>query len=815
MINAKNAYSIIADLGLKENRLNLTLGHAFSLNNRFKITVEVLAQQQTFDFNSGSIDEWVSQYAGGVAFQHIVGIGFLHDIEIGAYYAQALNRTLDSVFYYKDDEPFLNYRHIAGAASRGVNAAIGIHPWKTGTILFTGYYDFIHYRNHYNDVSADDSQALGYGITLTQYISSSLQATARYIKRSVYISLEAGINFCHNIFHDTRAMSLSISVQRSSTDNVPDDNRATIELNYYFAPINNRYHTPSFQLQSVPLWVGHPVVKMAHVLVAADQMIKKANVTATISDNAVLSFKALTQNGRFAEQISWHGVTTNVPGSHLIYYLTLKKSPTLASTQPLLNNASILGNSYIAENLDSDTTYTVRLIAVDETTGVSHQYTGTFSTGEAQDIITWPTDLKPRLIDLTKQDNGIFHARLTFNLAESSLDSTLSYKVSIKDNDTNKIIFKRDHYSSTDVEEGIAIDGDVYSGKTYTVIVIPSNAFGTMGKSATGTVNITAGSMSWSQTGPHFEKDVSDATQGTLQWSEAMPSVASDTIHYAVSTGDASTPLLGKYTCNDNTRLCFVSISNLVPNITYRATILASDTYDQDQTQTIAFSTSQRKGTITWNNFSASIASNQIVRWHAATSSKTGALVNYTLTITYTDDRGEQTLVDHQKIQSANDQLSYQLNSTYFLPGVSYHLSFTAQDALDSNTLQKDINEKIDYPLIWTWNHTATVNVKAVGMAEKDYTIMINPDVTLAPALGTVKYNYKIYKSKNADTNITNADTLVTEGEYTGMPMTKKYKVIRNLPFTYYKVRITAYVNHFKNDADSDLTQTTDISERS
>jgi hypothetical protein len=323
LLNPQNAFAIEGAIGAKENRVNLTFGHVLSPRQRMKITAERLAQKQAFDFYSGSIDEWVSQYAAGGEYQYLVGKSAINNISIGGYYARALDKSLDPILYLDDDNNyFINYRHIAGATSMGGNISLGLQPWKTGLITLTSYYDSVRYNSIYSDVSAEDSNTFGYGIELEQYLSSALKASLKYSARAFYDTIQAGIQFFHNIRHDKAAIGVSLGVSRTNYNTLTETNTAnssenaiTIDLQYYFTPIRNAYTMPSFNFESLTSWVSNPAVRMETVLAAADQ----ENIAAELIWSKSLTFTPVDIN---TEIISWStNASSNVPDSSIAYYL--------------------------------------------------------------------------------------------------------------------------------------------------------------------------------------------------------------------------------------------------------------------------------------------------------------------------------------------------------------------------------------------------------------------------------------------------------------------------------------------------------------
>ena len=769
MISQKSAYAIEADLGFKMDRLNLTIGQALTKTNRIKLTVEGLAQKQSFDFDSGSVEKWVSQYAGGGEFQHILGEGFLNNISLGGYYAQALNKTLDPVLYFDaNKDGWINYRHIAGAVSKGVNTSLGVRPWKTAIITLTGYYDWLHYRNIYENVSAEDSNELGYGISLSQYISSSLEVTANYINRAVYRSIEFGLSFCHNIFHDTRSLALSISGARSSSDNVSRENSLTIGFNYYFAPMNNTYHIPGFQMSSFKAWISKPAVRMDQVLAAADQMSERAKVSSPTSN--VFTYSEVDTTGTITEQISWDGITSNVPNAQLEYYLTIKDDTSASTNSQLKNDESSLpdnqlvhGTTYTVHNLNSGGAYRVILRAVEKNSGADSIFSDTFTAGT--DKITWPDGFEPKLIDVTMKDNGVVRAKLTFDTAYSSQHLEILYDVEIKDGTTS--IFHEKDLKNENVKQGINIDCDLHKGKSYTVIVTPSDNAGTADPQ-TNTVNTDYGKMNWSDAGLSYTAG-SDLKTVILQWSQAEPSVPNDTVYYSIKISKnpgKTTPEIGQYSCDQAKKLCWASVSNLTQNTEgYQAMISASDQYDEPpDSKLLPFSTKQTG--INWMVEQVGFSQNdKVITWNSAQPSDPKDKVIYHITVVSEDGTK---VIDNKASDSNGTKAQYSIKgSDNILQNHEYYVMLTASDTKDKPETRGEANKSstlffmVD-PGNMQWKN-ANADLDEISTQENSVTLKWSQAI---PSIEhtTITYKVEIHGGDTIERTIFSNDTNYCEG---------------------------------------------------
>ena len=584
LINEKNAYGIEADVGIKSNRINLTLGHAFSSKNRIKFTVERLAQKQSFDFDSGSMDHWVSQYAGGAEFQHILGQGVLNNVAVGGYYARALNHTLDPIIYNEAGVPWINYRHIAGASSRGLHTSFGIRPWKTGMVTLTGYYDCVNYDNQYANVSASNSSELGFGIELNQYISPSMQGNFSYVYRATYETIQAGIEWIHNIFHQTHSLAWSVTGSHSSSDNVPHDNSLTIGMQYYFKPIANIYRIPEFHWTSLKNWTSQPAVRMDQVLVAADQAT--AQVMISWHGAKMLTFSTVRSKGVIDEHIHREDAMINIANGNLEYFLTVNeiaspvRNTTLFKQDDLKKEQPMTGHDLTQHNIKTGVKYQVILRVHDKTTGAFREYEDYFQVNSGS--IIWPEVFNPKFIYIDRDDDLNVHGRVSAIPPISTVSDKVILTASIREHDTGKSVYEGQP-SSEDVRNGIDVH-ELRPSVKYDFSIDPTDEYGTKGqaKTATFVVKPVNGKMQWTVHNIIFTAiNPHDMTQGgRIQWSAAVPSHLHDTVKYTVTIN------LGAQKITQTTQQNFLDITKgqLQPNTTYAVTLSAHDAADADVT---------------------------------------------------------------------------------------------------------------------------------------------------------------------------------------------------------------------------------------
>jgi hypothetical protein len=544
----------------------------------------------------------------------------------------------------------------------------------------------------YNRVSAPNANKFGFGLCLNQYISKSLQGNISYRHRAVYKTIEAGLEWFHNIFHGTRALSLSLSASHSSSDNVPHDNSLTFGLQYYFMPITQTYHIPDFSMNTFKTWVSKPVVHMAQVLAAADQKSVQASIFPVASN--VFSFQEIDNKleGTIAEQMRWN-VNTNIPQAQLEYHLTILKvsqhssSINILKDTPIVSDKVLYESAYLDRDVRPNQTYKVILHVVEKKTGLSKTYTGSFSTND--DMMTWPKALNPTFTNTYTDKDRTIGGLLSFNTAQSSLASNMHYNITLQPALNNKPSFSYNDYSADDIKKGVSVKG-LIPGITYHVIVEPYDDYNIKGPIAKGDIQSSkAGTITWLSNDSKFTSNEYDPAKGTIYWHVAIPSFGtSSDMNYTVDvTGGNRLPTISHYTCSGN--ICSASISNLERNTDYTSTITATDISDNPASQTVRFHTNTL-GKFIWHNVSPQVSNDhQTLSWNAAMPSS-NATVTYTLTVSYQDDNGQFHTFAGGAVSTTDTH--YRFANNVFLPGVSYSVTITANDDCDSNTTQSAVN---------------------------------------------------------------------------------------------------------------------------
>lgn len=270
-----NGINLLVDYGANERRANITLGHVWDGHQQAKITYEYLTQRLPYDFDSGTVKEWVNQNAIGAAYQYLFFNHWIHSVDLNAYYIQANNKDdLSDVIFNRDDETLINFRRIAGGKEGTGTANISIHPFRQALISLGGGYSQIDYDIKYEDHSNNTTFAYNAGIEYLFNsrikISSNLTHDAAQTEEKVRLStivlpkIEAALS--GDFSQGLNSLSNSTSVLFS--------------LAY---PVSGYTLFSEDSLASLKAWVQQPVVHAPRVLAIKDEETKQIIITSSSS----------------------------------------------------------------------------------------------------------------------------------------------------------------------------------------------------------------------------------------------------------------------------------------------------------------------------------------------------------------------------------------------------------------------------------------------------------------------------------------------------------------------------------------------------
>lgn len=290
LLNSTNAISLLGSYSGQENRIDITWAHAWNARQRTKISVERLSQELDFDYDSGSVSEWVPQYAVGAGYQYLFDQGWLNAMELSGYYAQAESQDLDTVRFTGDDGYLYdNYRHIAGATSKGLAVTADVLPWQTAMLSLGLNYDEVAYDTKYEDTDAEDSKGLGFTLGLEQILSKHSKFELTASQRETYDTYSAKVSVL-----TPNNMELGVMTEATMGNDNTNENRYSVDFAYYIDD-DSRYETgysvgAAASSSSLASWAAESLAYMNLVLAAADQKtVRVVSVSDSNSDNELQS----------------------------------------------------------------------------------------------------------------------------------------------------------------------------------------------------------------------------------------------------------------------------------------------------------------------------------------------------------------------------------------------------------------------------------------------------------------------------------------------------------------------------------------------
>lgn len=200
------AFAALGEYGGEQYRLNGTLGYNFSPMSQIKATAERLGQRLPFQFDSGAINARVHQDAYGAQFQRLLPNRFVNAVNAGGYWAEAANKNLNLVLFtsnglncagFTAGIECINYRYLAGATSKGLDAGLSALLSASTEARGTVYYDEVRYNSWYGTASQQDRSGLGFGIKVQQFLNERFKVQAEATVREIYDTYQAVLLLTH------------------------------------------------------------------------------------------------------------------------------------------------------------------------------------------------------------------------------------------------------------------------------------------------------------------------------------------------------------------------------------------------------------------------------------------------------------------------------------------------------------------------------------------------------------------------------------------------------------------------------------------
>jgi hypothetical protein len=197
-LNEDTAAAFLGEAGLKNFRLNGTVGWDLTYYQRFKISAEFLRQKITYAFFDGNDNVWLNQGAVGVGYQYDPHESSRYHVlfDISAYYSHAPSANLGNVSgtYLNSSNVLVPYafnKRIAGSNAGGISPAIIFMPIRGTQATLALNYDNV----HYDTVNTHSKNAIGLGGTvgLNQVITDDVSLNLSAGVRQPYNNYQADI----------------------------------------------------------------------------------------------------------------------------------------------------------------------------------------------------------------------------------------------------------------------------------------------------------------------------------------------------------------------------------------------------------------------------------------------------------------------------------------------------------------------------------------------------------------------------------------------------------------------------------------------
>jgi hypothetical protein len=269
----ENGISLQVGYGAREQRANVTLGHGFSPYQQVKLTYEYLAQSLPFDFDSGSVKEWVNQNAFALAYRYLFPAQKIwHSMNISGYYIHANNKSLDQIVYEQNNNLYLNLRHLAGGTEETVTSSIALAPLPEFLIDGGAGYSHLVYNTQYENNR--ETTAIAYNASLAALLSAHTKFTASIANSAAETDSDVKIS---QIFpaHIEAAVTAQYSKGRAGQ---PDSSSLTVGLSY---PVNTYVLPTQAIVDTLKTWIQKPVIRAPRVLVIKDEKVIQYLTTVT------------------------------------------------------------------------------------------------------------------------------------------------------------------------------------------------------------------------------------------------------------------------------------------------------------------------------------------------------------------------------------------------------------------------------------------------------------------------------------------------------------------------------------------------------
>ncbi|HVV69664.1 MAG TPA: hypothetical protein VHE99_11650 [Gammaproteobacteria bacterium] len=230
-LSPEDALALQLDYGSRQFRMGLSWAHELNEQQRLKISVQHLSQDNNFDFVTGTDHQFIGQNSAGIAYEYALQRRFLEAIHVNGYYFSANNGNLDNVTYITPAGKFVDNRTLIG----GTGGGLGIGPrwklWPGSQIEMTLGYDTVNFDTH--NQAAKNSSGFGQNLYFTQRIAKNLAVELTVSRRQPYKQYGASVNWA---FYQKPGRTLGLQVQASHLDSnvLPAGNENIVGLNLFY-----------------------------------------------------------------------------------------------------------------------------------------------------------------------------------------------------------------------------------------------------------------------------------------------------------------------------------------------------------------------------------------------------------------------------------------------------------------------------------------------------------------------------------------------------------------------------------------------------
>ena len=263
--------------GPNELRANMTAAYALDTSQQLKWTYEYLTQRLPFDFQSGTVNQWVSEYSLGLDYQYLLKHEIVHSLEISGYITRARSKDLSAVAFdqqqisaneYSYSE---NYRRIAGGRENTFLASLNLFPFKdklTSLVVGAGYSE-ISYDMRYEDSFGTSNKTAAYKIEFTHLFSLKDKLAASI--NSTAASRESQLKYSRLL---PRHLEGTLTAQYTGGHAGMPDNHALVAA--FTFPAAEHYSLGGFSdLEDFKSWLQKPVVYEDRVLAIKDERVQQ------------------------------------------------------------------------------------------------------------------------------------------------------------------------------------------------------------------------------------------------------------------------------------------------------------------------------------------------------------------------------------------------------------------------------------------------------------------------------------------------------------------------------------------------------------